>query len=720
MPIATSPVASTPIAVSGDGSQPQQTKCSATAFLPQLSCAAFCPNIIVAQLTLQKPRCSATAFAVNKVLFKGELPSLVAQSVAVGVGRAAIGVKIPQLSARAQAGCYVNLQLPLLATKAVAVSGGICSTQAFLPQIISQSAAGGRGRVKLPKLRAASTTTSTCVFQAALVLQPLVATGQVTVTIPIEPNNVVCKAHLPILESKARSGAKASMRLLKLGSIASATSGSVAVVRASFPKLQARAWCTPNNVISAQLLLPKLGVVPKAYILAKLPKLVATAWFAGAHGVSETWVVNLKHDPHSPPTGEADVDEITTYTNYDFEQIVRNGEDYYGVGSRGVFRLGKVVGDDTGVSQTTTTTTTPGTPGTTVLRKTGLIIPWYIYPDGAASGTDMVLNAFLVERAKHPNVDVQVIVNPDNGVGWSIDSNYQAFINTLVANNCTPLAYIPTTYGARPVAEIKAEVVRWGDLYTGVVGIFYDEASDTDTPSNIAYYSEITAYAHAMGYAPICINAGIGVPNSFYETPSMFDTCVVYENNQYQQNGDLLDQPAAVRNKRCVMVYNNAWDAQKVTELVEHARWVYVSDCGAGYDTLPTYIVDLFTACATNTTTVGGTPPTTVTTTVGGAVPVEFYFKTGLHDFRSQQHKTIASAYMAGRIEGGVIVELFPGEKAVQPQRFATPRGNTAQNYRQKFPLGNKFRYYAFGIGGDTPFVLDGLGIELANMTRRV
>ena len=718
MPIATSPVASTPIAVSGDGSQ--QTKCSATAFLPQLSCAAFCPNILFAQLTLQKPGCSATAFAVNKVLFNGKLPSLVAQSGAVGVGRATVGVKIPQLSARAQAGCHVNLQLPLLATKAVVVSGGICRTQAFLPQIIGKSAAGGRGRVKLPKLRATSTTTSTSVFQAALVLQTLVATGVATVTIPIEPNSVVCKAHIPSLEINARSGAKASVRLSNLGVVASATSGVVAFCRVFLQPLRAAASGVLNNVVAAKIFLPKLGTVPRAYVRATLPKLVTAAWVVGARGVSETWVVNLKHDPHSPPTGEADVDEVTTYTNYDFEQIVRNGEDYYGVGSRGVYRLGKVVGDDTGVSQNTTTTTTPGTPGTTVVQKTGLIIPWYIYPDGAASGTDGVLNAFLVERAKHPNVDVQVIVNPDNGVGWSIDSNYQAFIDTLLASNCTPLAYIPTTYGARPIAEIKAEVVRLGNLYTGIVGIFYDEASDTDTPSNIAYYSEITAYAHAMGYTPVCINAGIGIPNSFYTAASMFDTCVVYENKKYQQVGDLLVQPEAVRDKRCVMVYNNPWNLQKVNELVAHARWVYVSDCGAGYDTLPTYIVDLFNACEPTTTTVGGTPPTTVTITTGGATPVEFYFKTGLHDFRSQQHKTVVSAYIAGRIEGGVIVELFPGEKAVQPQRFTTPRGNTAQNYRQKFPLGNKFRYYAFGIGGDTPFVLDGMGIELANMTRRV
>ena len=699
MPFATMPFATSPIAASGDG---VGTSC------------------VGASCVLPKLRCSATAFANNKALLRTTLPKIVASGGAVGVGHAHVFVKIQALVVRAQTGCVVQAQLPLLAANAGVLSGLICSGQPLLPRIAAKGRTGASGRAKLPKLRSLGSTTSTCVFHAVVAVPNLIATASATVTIPVVPDKLICKAQLPNMVVVGRSGVKAKLHLAKVAVVASATSGGVAFGTLKLHPLRAAASCRRDNVLTAQLVLPKIGVIPRAYVRAKLPNLTVTAQVFGARGLSETWVVNLKHDPHSPPTGEADVDEVTTYTNYDFEQIVRNGDDYYGVGARGVFRLGKVADDDTGVPQTTTTTTTPGVPGTTVVQNTGLIIPWYIYPDGAATGTDAVLNSFLVERAKHPNVDVQVIVNPNNGVGFASDANYQALIDALVANNCTPLAYIPTTYGTRSLVDVKAEVVRWDSLYTGVVGVFYDEASNTDTQANIAYYSELTAYAHAMGYTPICINAGIGVPNSFYATPTMFDEVVVYENNQYQQTGDLINQPSAVRNKRCVMVYNNPFVAQKVTELVAHARWVYVSDCGAGYDTLPTYIGALFSACEPTSTTVGGTPPTTVTTTAGGAIPVEFYFKTGLHDFRSQTQKTIVSAYMAGRINGGVIVELFPGENAKQPQKFTTPRGNTVQNYRQRFPLGNKFRYYAFGIGGNTPFVLDGLSVELANLTRRV
>jgi hypothetical protein len=456
MPIATSPIASTAIGV--DDAQTATTVINtAVAYptLPTIVCTAYVAERAVVHATLPNLNCAAQGFPLIKATATIKLPTIIARSNAVGVGHADAVVKIPKLGVRAQTGGYVQAQLPFLVAKGVALSGIICGGQVFLPQITATVHTGAHGRAKLPKLIATSTTTSTCVIKAFVVLPKLVATGVATVTIPIAQNHVVCKAHLPNLVIKSHSGAKVSAGLLKLRVIASATSGVVASVRAALPHLRAVARCTPNTVIATRLFLPKLGVVPRAYARAKLPKLVTIATVVGARGLSETWVVNLKHDPHSPPTGEADVDEVTTYTNYDFEQIVRNGEDYYGVGSQGVFKLGKVVGDDSGG-------------------------------------------------------------------------------------------------------------------------------------------------------------------------------------------------------------------------------------------------------------------------TAGGSTPVEFYFKTGLHDFRAQTQKTIVSAYIAGRINGGVIVDLFPGENAVQPQRFTTPRGNTVQNYRQKFPLGNKFRYYAFGIGGNTPFVLDGLGVELANMTRRV
>lgn len=699
MPFATSPWASTPIAGNGD---------------------AATTNHIIATARVSGLIATGRAYPVTHVNATAKLPNLIAVAAVVGVSRGSAICQLPPLRVKSFVGAFGGFQIPKLVANTRSAVGSIATAVVTLGKVIASSHTGGAAKAKLPKLVARGDTTSTVVIAGKLRTPRLVANGVVLVDISPAPERLSVSAYLPRLHASALLGVKAVNKIPKLMASASLTSGSVLNAKLMVSKLVATATSVANNVIVGSLKLPQLCVLPRIRASAKLPVPLVIASCMGGDGIVETWVVNLKHDPKSPPTGEADVDEVTTYTNYDFEQIVRNGSHYYGVGKRGIFRLGEVVGDDSGVPQTTTTTTTPGTPGTTVVRKTGLIIPWYIYPDNAMSGGDVVLNAFLAERALHPDVDVQVIVNPDNGAGWATDPNYQAFINTLRANNCTTLAYIPTTYTNRPIRSVKDEVIRWGDLYQGLDGIFYDEAASTDTSGTIAYYQEIVAYAHAMGYSPVCINAGMAVPDSFYTAAGVFDTVVVFENNRYQQADDFPVQPSSSRDKKCVMVYNNQFDAANVEHLVDQARWVYVSDCGAGYDSLPTYLHTLFVACNPVTTVVGGTPPTTTTVVTGGSVPVEFYFKTGLHDFRSQTLKTLASAYIAGRVDGGVIIELFPGENAVQPQRFTTPRGKVAQTYRQRFPLGNKQRYYAIGIGGNTPFTLDALGIELANMTRRI
>ena len=36
------------------------------------------------------------------------------------------------------------------------------------------------------------------------------------------------------------------------------------------------------------------------------------------------------------------------------------------------------------------------------------------------------------------------------------------------------IGYVATSYGARPAAEVQADVARWRNLYPGVSGMFFD------------------------------------------------------------------------------------------------------------------------------------------------------------------------------------------------------------------------------------------------------
>lgn len=253
---------------------------------------------------------------------------------------------------------------------------------------------------------------------------------------------------------------------------------------------------------------------------------------------------------------------------------------------------------------------------TSTALKSGIVIPWYLYPSNASLGTDAVLNAFIATRNMHPTVPVHVIVNPDSGPGTAVDTDYQGLITALNGAGCTVLGYVPTTYGARSKALIKADVAKYQQLYTGIDGIFFDEASNTDTPANIAYYTEITTYAHGRSLTPVYLNAGTDIPDSFYSAAGMFDYIVVYENNIYPETIDL-DMPAgATRDNRSSMVYNQALNAINIQEMLAKTKMVYVSDCGAGYDTLPTYIDALFGLCASDSTELIATS-LTLTTAAG-------------------------------------------------------------------------------------------------------
>ena len=50
---------------------------------------------------------------------------------------------------------------------------------------------------------------------------------------------------------------------------------------------------------------------------------------------------------------------------------------------------------------------------------------------------------------------------------------------------------------------------------------------------------------------------------------------------------------------------------------------------------------------------------------------------------------------------------------------YTTPRGPTAQNYRQKFGRGLDARYYAFGLAGAGDMEIDDLDIEVVMRANR-
>ncbi len=99
---------------------------------------------------------------------------------------------------------------------------------------------------------------------------------------------------------------------------------------------------------------------------------------------------------------------------------------------------------------------------------------------------------------------------------------------------------------------------------------------------------------------------------------------------------------------------------------------------------------------------------------------IPWAFKAAMTDFKSPFIKTVVSAYFAGRLGPTASVQLYVGENGAKTFSYTCPRGDHAQNYRQKFGRGIDSRYYALGASGTGSLALDSIEFNAINTTRRI
>lgn len=82
------------------------------------------------------------------------------------------------------------------------------------------------------------------------------------------------------------------------------------------------------------------------------------------------------------------------------------------------------------------------------------------------------------------------VINPGSGPGPSVDLAYPSQVTKAKAAGCQVLGYVHTKYGARPLAEIQADIANHRAWY-GVTGIFIDTCSPD--PAKAGYYAQLYA-----------------------------------------------------------------------------------------------------------------------------------------------------------------------------------------------------------------------------------
>lgn len=147
-------------------------------------------------------------------------------------------------------------------------------------------------------------------------------------------------------------------------------------------------------------------------------------------------------------------------------------------------------------------------------NKVGLLIPYYITPP--SSYTQLIVSA----RAQYPNVPMLIIINPDSGVGPSLDPAFVTLIQTLHAAGAKVLGYVATNYALRPLSDVENEINTWMQWYD-IDGFFLDEMAEDHL-----YYSTLTAYIKSLGFKIVAANPGMFIDPSFSNDA---DIIVLYE-----------------------------------------------------------------------------------------------------------------------------------------------------------------------------------------------
>ena len=243
-------------------------------------------------------------------------------------------------------------------------------------------------------------------------------------------------------------------------------------------------------------------------------------------------------------------------------------------------------------------------------RNKGLMIPLYIYPnfsgDDNENGTpnredpEWFLNRVVNTLKKHNGLQHIVILNPGNGPGTVVDGNYTQAIRWLKGADVTVVGYVSTAYSpwfGTPEIEtmetVKANVLKWQELYPEIDGIFYDEYP-WDTESDTAklaldYYVELTDFAHSRGFFPVIGNPGGQQQTNEYFVRNAADILMIYENDgqTLPPTKDLIEGLALFNrtnfespsSRKASVVYNNpTLNKDHLEVMLSYSDYIYMTD----------------------------------------------------------------------------------------------------------------------------------------------
>jgi hypothetical protein len=153
------------------------------------------------------------------------------------------------------------------------------------------------------------------------------------------------------------------------------------------------------------------------------------------------------------------------------------------------------------------------------------LVPAYFYPDWWNAGNAWYRMCDGMSAAGGTPI---AVMNPASGPGTAANPDYQQVIGYCHGRGRHVVGYVHTSYGARPLAAVQAEIDATYAFYPAIDGIFLDEMS-TDS-STRTYYRALYAYVKAKpGFHDVVGNPGAAAPTSWQLDAPVADQVVVFE-----------------------------------------------------------------------------------------------------------------------------------------------------------------------------------------------
>src|SRR5439155_22539816 len=204
----------------------------------------------------------------------------------------------------------------------------------------------------------------------------------------------------------------------------------------------------------------------------------------------------------------------------------------------------------------------------------GILVPAYFSP--TSGGYWSALNQ-AADR-----VPLIAIMNPINGPSTSVNSNYTSAVNALRNAGGRVLGYVYSSYNARPLVDVEADIDRYHAFYT-IDGFFVDEMTNDSDATHLAYYEELYQYVKAKQSSYLVVgNPGINTTASYLTRPTV-EALVTFENNtgypQHTPDPWTQTQPATVFSHLCYDVSaSDTMTNYAQLAVTPHVGYIYVTD----------------------------------------------------------------------------------------------------------------------------------------------